>query len=135
MVSPAATAEVRLGVWLWAARFFKTRSLAKQAIEAGRVEVQGQVAGKAAKAVRVGDRLLVRRGEERFELQVLGLAERRGTAAVAQALYAESDEGRAQREAAAARRRDERAGYQAPDSKPDKKARRLIRALGDIDAF
>ena len=135
MVSPAATAEVRLDVWLWAARFFKTRGLAKQAIEAGRVEVQGQVAGKAAKAVRVGDRLLVRRGEERFELQVLGLAERRGTAAVAQALYAESDEGRAQREAAAARRRDERAGYQAPDSKPDKKARRLIRALGDIDAF
>ncbi len=135
MVSPAVTAEVRLDVWLWAARFFKTRSLAKQAIEAGRVEVAGQVAGKAAKAVRVGDRLVVRRGEERFELQVLGLDERRGSAAAAQALYAESEESRAQRESAAARRRDERAGYQAPDSKPDKKARRLIRALGDIDAF
>jgi len=134
-VSPAVTAEVRLDVWLWAARFFKTRSLAKQAIEAGRVEVAGQVAGKAAKAVRVGDRLVVRRGEERFELQVLGLDERRGSAAAAQALYAESEESRAQRESAAARRRDERAGYQAPDSKPDKKARRLIRALGDIDAF
>jgi len=135
VVSPAVTAEVRLDVWLWAARFFKTRSLAKQAIEAGRVEVAGQVAGKAAKAVRVGDRLVVRRGEERFELQVLGLDERRGSAAAAQALYAESEESRAQRESAAARRRDERAGYQAPDSKPDKKARRLIRALGDIDAF
>jgi ribosome-associated heat shock protein Hsp15 len=135
VVSLEVTAEVRLDVWLWAARFFRTRSLAKQAIEAGRVEVQGQVAGKAAKAVRVGDRLVLRRGEERFELRVLGLDERRGPAAVAQALYAESEESRAQRESAAARRRDERAGYQAPDSKPDKKARRLIRALGDIDAF
>ena len=135
MVSPLATAEVRLDVWLWAARFFRTRGLAKLAIEAGRVEVQGQVVGKAAKAVRLGDGLVVRRGEERFELQVLGLDERRGSAAAAQALYAESDDSRAQRESAAARRRDERAGYQAPDSKPDKKARRLIRALGDIDAF
>ena len=135
MVSPLATAEVRLDVWLWAARFFRTRGLAKLAIEAGRVEVQGQVVGKAAKAVRVGDGLVLRRGDERFELRVLGLGEGGGSAAAAQALYAESDDSRAQRESAAARRRDERAGYQAPDSKPDKKARRLIRALGDIDAF
>ncbi len=126
--------SVRLDLWLWAARFFKTRSLAKQAIEGGKVEVNGHGTNKPAKAMHVGDRLLVQRGEERLEITLLVLSEVRGPAVVAQTLYAESPESRARREADAVRRRDEHAGYQAPQSKPNKKARRLLMALGDFDA-
>ena len=125
---------VRLDLWLWAARFYKTRSLAKQAIETGKVHVDGQRA-KAARSVRIGDELRVARGEEHFEVQVRGLSEKRGPASVAQALYAESEISRASREAARATRVAERAGYQAPDTKPDKRARKVIRALGDLDAL
>jgi ribosome-associated heat shock protein Hsp15 len=126
-------AGVRLDLWLWAARFFKTRSLARQAIEAGRVELAGQRV-KPARAVRVGDALRVVRGEDAFEVAVTGLSEVRGPASVAQTLYVEDEASRARREQARARRAAERAGYRAPETKPDKRARRLIRALGDIDA-
>lgn len=132
--SPAATPGVRLDIWLWAARFYKTRSLAKQAVETGKVEVAGQRA-KPSRIVRVGDELKVVRGEDTYGIRVEGLSEQRGSAPVAQALYRESEESRQRREAAAATRRAERTGYQAPLSKPDKRARRLIRALGDIDAM
>jgi ribosome-associated heat shock protein Hsp15 len=125
---------VRLDLWLWAARFYKTRSLAKQAIETGKVDVDGQRA-KAARSVHIGDPLRIARGEEHFEVQVRGLSEKRGPASVAQALYVESKTSRASREAARATRAAERAGYQAPDTKPDKRARKLIRALGDLDAL
>jgi ribosome-associated heat shock protein Hsp15 len=129
------TPGIRLDVWLWAARFFKTRSLAKQAIEGGKLTVGGATVAKASKLVHVDDVLVVQRGEERFELRVLGLSGARGPASVAQTLYAETDEGKARRLLEASRRRDERTGYQPPESRPNKKARRLIRALGDIDAF
>jgi ribosome-associated heat shock protein Hsp15 len=128
------TATVRLDLWLWAARFFRTRSLAKQAVETGKVDAAGQRA-KSSRAVRVGDVLVITRGEEVFEIEVLALSDRRGSAAVAQALYSESAASRQRREAALTARRAERAGYQAPQSRPDKRARRLIRALGDIDAL
>jgi ribosome-associated heat shock protein Hsp15 len=124
---------IRIDVWLWAARFFKTRSLAKQAIETGKVEVGGQRA-KAARNVRPGDTVQVVRGEETFVVEVVAISERRGPAAVAHTLYRESDESRLARETRRAELRATRAGYQAPDGKPDKRARRLIRALGDIDA-
>lgn len=127
-------ASVRLDVWLWAARFFKTRALAKQAIEGGKVEVAGQAA-KPSRAVRVGEQLLVRRGEERFEIEVLGLSDIRGPAPLAQALYRESDESRERRQREAAERRAANAGYRPPQGKPDKRARRLIQALGDLDAL
>ena len=127
-------ASVRLDLWLWAARFFKTRALAKQAIETGKVEVGGQRA-KASRQVHVGDALVVARGEERFELEVRGLSDTRGPASVAQVLYAESEASRERRAAERATRAAERAGYRAPETKPDKRARRLIRALGDIDAL
>ena len=130
--TPIAT--VRLDLWLWAARFFKTRSLAKQAVETGKVDAAGQRA-KSSRAVRVGDALVITRGDEVFEIEVRALGDRRGSAAVAQTLYAESDASRQRREVALAARRAERAGYQAPQSRPDKRARRLIRALGDIDAL
>ena len=77
----------------------------------------------------------IARGEETFEVAVLGLSDVRGPAPVAQALYAESDASRAQREAARAQRAAARAGYRPPEGRPDKRARRLIRALGDIDAL
>jgi ribosome-associated heat shock protein Hsp15 len=126
--------SVRLDLWLWAARFFRTRSLAKQAIETGKVDAAGQRA-KSSRAVRVGDVLTITRGEDIFEVEVQALSEQRGPASVAQALYTESEASRQRREAALAARRAERAGYQAPQSRPDKRARRLIRALGDIDAL
>ncbi len=125
---------VRLDIWLWAARFFKTRSVAKHAVETGKVDVGGQRA-KSSRAVHVGDVLVITRGEETYEVEVRGVSDQRGPAPVAQALYLESDASRQKREAALALRRAERTGYQAPHSKPDKRARRLIRALGDIDAM
>lgn len=128
------TDSVRLDLWLWAARFFRTRSLAKQAIETGKVEAGGQRA-KSSRAVRVGDVLVVTRGEDVFEIEVRELSDKRGAATVAQTLYAESEASRVRREAAFDARRVERAGYRAPQSRPDKRARRLIRALGDIDAL
>lgn len=128
----AQAAGIRLDVWLWAARFFKTRSLAKQAIETGKVEVAGQRA-KASRSVRVGDALQVSHGEETFQLQVLGLSDSRGPAPVAQALYAETEASRQAREAARAQRQLMRDGFRPPEQRPDKRARRLIRALGDLN--
>ncbi len=125
---------VRADLWLWAARFFKTRALAKQALEAGRVRV-ADAACKPARLLRLGDRISVRRGDELFEIEVVGLSDRRGPAAVAQTLYVETEAARARRLAESAQRKAERAGFKPPESKPDKRARRLIRALGDIDAM
>jgi ribosome-associated heat shock protein Hsp15 len=127
-------ASVRLDVWLWAARFFRTRSLARQAIENGKVDVEQQRA-KPARAVRVGDALRISRAEEVFEIQVLAISDQRGPASAAQAMYVESDASKASRDAGRAARAAARAGYQAPQTKPDKRARRLIRALGDLDAL
>lgn len=126
-------ASVRLDQWLWAARFFRTRSLAKQAIENGRVDIDGQRA-KPSRAVRVGDRLGIVRGDEAFEVDVVALSTVRGSAAVAHGLYGETDASVKRREEARALRAAQRDGFRAPEHRPDKRARRLIRALGDIDA-
>jgi len=87
---------MRLDKWLWAARFFKTRRLAVEAIEGGRVSVNGDRA-KPAKELRVGDTLSVRRPPFEHRVVVKGLAERRGPAAVAAAMYEETEESRARR--------------------------------------
>ena len=131
---PPETALVRLDLWLWAARFYKTRSLARQAVETGKVDVANQRA-KASRGVRVGDALRVTRGDDVFEVQVVALSDTRGPAKVAQALFSESEASRLRREQARALRVAERTGYSAPETKPDKRARRLIRALGDIDSL
>jgi ribosome-associated heat shock protein Hsp15 len=89
---------VRIDVWLWAARFFKTRALAKQAVLTGKVEVDGQRA-KPSRQLRIGDALVLLRGEERLEVTVRGLSEARGPAKLAQALYEESEASRQRREA------------------------------------
>lgn len=123
--SGPAVRAVRLDVWLWAARFHRTRSLARQAIEAGHVQVNGG-GGKPAKAVAVGDRIAVTRGEDRIELIVAGLSEERGPAPVAQALYAETEASAAARAAAREMRRLTLAGHAKPPTRPDKRARRQL---------
>jgi ribosome-associated heat shock protein Hsp15 len=121
-------AEVRADMWLWAARFFKTRSLAKQAIDGGKIDVNGGGC-KPAKLLHAGDTLKISRGEERLEVEVLALADKRGPASAAQALYRESEASRLMREA----RREQRrlVGMQAPRQRPDKHARRDLRRLKD----
>ena len=89
--------KVRIDKWLWAARFFKTRSLATEAVTGGRVHMDGQRL-KPAKEVRVGDLLEITIGETVFAVEVLGLADKRGPASQAQGLYQESEESRARRE-------------------------------------
>lgn len=127
-------ASVRLDLWLWAARFYKTRALARHAIETGKVDAGGQRA-KPSRSVRIGDALVVMRLEERFDVEVAGLSDVRGPASIAQTLYRESDASKLAREQARAKRAAERAGFRPPETKPDKRARRLIRALGDLDAL
>ena len=124
----------RIDAWLWAARFFKTRALAKQAVERGRVTLV-EMTLKPSHAVKPGDRLRITRGEETFEVEVTALAHKRGSVALAQTLYRESEASIEAREAAREQRRAERAGFTPPPKRPDKRARRLIRALGDIDTL
>ncbi len=124
----AESSGVRIDVWLWAARFFKTRSLAKQAVVGGRVTIDDQ-ACKPARLVRVGDHLTVRRGEEVMRISVLGLSETRGPATAARQLYHESDEARATREAAREQQRLAARGFTPPATRPDSKARRQLRRL------
>ncbi|MBB5862866.1 RNA-binding S4 domain-containing protein [Xanthomonas sp. 3058] len=132
LVEQATT--VRLDVWLWAARFFKTRSLAKTAVDNGKVDVAGQ-RPKPSRTLRSGEQLRIDRGGEIFEITVAALSDVRGSAPVAQALYVESDASREARSQWRLQRAAERTGYRAPEGKPDKRARRLINALGDIDAL
>ena len=120
--------SVRLDVWLWAARFFRTRSLAKAAIEGGKVAVGGE-AVKPARALRTGERVHITRGEERMEVVVYGLSDVRGGAPEAQLLYRETDESRSARELARERRRLARTGYVSPPTRPDKHARSALRKL------
>lgn len=120
--------ELRADVWLWAARFFKTRSLAKQAIDGGKIDVN-EAGCKPAKALHVGDMLKITRGEERLEVEVLILSERRGPASVAQTLYRETEVSQRLREAAREQRR--LMGANAPARRPDKQDRRELRRLKD----
>lgn len=115
--------QVRADVWLWAARFFKTRRLCRQAIDAGRVELNGH-ACKPGKAVKAGDELVIGRSEERFHVQVLAVADRRGPAALAQTLYREHEHSLAAR--MQARELNRLAGRAAPAKRPDKRARREL---------
>ncbi len=132
--APVVALVVRIDQWLWAARFFKTRTLAKQAIESAKVEIQGQSV-KPSRVVRVGEAWSVRRGDELFNVEVLQLSDKRGSATVAQSLYRESPESIERRAAEREKKRMEATGYRAPTSKPDKRARRLIQALGDLDVL
>ncbi|MEX8519105.1 MAG: RNA-binding S4 domain-containing protein [Leptothrix sp. (in: b-proteobacteria)] len=124
----AARPGVRLDKWLWAARFFKTRSLATDEINRGRVQVNGQGA-KASREVRIGDRISVRQGDCPLlrEVGVLGLSELRGPAPVAQQLYEETPESQAARADWAANRRFNADPAQSIEQgRPTKQARREL---------
>ncbi len=133
MRETVAPDSVRLDVWLWAARFFKTRSQAKQAADAGRVEVEGQPA-KPSRLVKVGQRLKVQRAGEDYRITVLALSEQRGSGADAARLYEETAESIAAREAERAARRAGALGYRPPEGRPDRDARRQLGALKGQDA-
>lgn len=120
------TDAVRLDKWLWAARFFKTRSLASQAVRGGKVEING-ASPKPSRLVRVGDRLRITRGELVFEVVVEQLGERRVSAPLAREMYVETEAGRKAREQQLERRRQERAAGEGPAGRPDKRQRRQIR--------
>lgn len=121
--------QVRIDVWLWAARFFKTRMLAKHAIEAGRVSIEGQNS-KPSRHVQVGMRISIERENERFEIEVIDLAERRGPARDARQLYREDAGSIARREAEREQRRLTFQGFRPPTTRPDKKSRRQLASLG-----
>jgi ribosome-associated heat shock protein Hsp15 len=116
---------VRVDKWLWAARFFKTRSLAARACELGRIQSNGQPA-KAAREVHVGDMLQVTNDGGAFHVEVLILSEVRGPAPVAQTLYRETEASRELRLKVAAERRAMRQFEQLPAGRPSKRDRRKI---------
>lgn len=119
---------VRIDKWLWAARFFKTRSLAAQAVTGGKVQLNGNRV-KPARALKAGDQLQIHKGGFEFNVMVQGVSERRGPAAVAQTLYQESEDSLQRREALKEKHRLAAASTPRPHSKPDKKARRQLRDL------
>ena len=125
--------EVRIDKWLWAARFYKTRSLAQQMVEGGKVHVDGQRV-KASKPVRVGQLVVLRQGELQREVEVLALAEKRGSAPQAALLYQETQDSIARREQVSAERRAAIISAPHPDHRPDKKARRDLRRFRDRQA-
>jgi ribosome-associated heat shock protein Hsp15 len=117
--------SVRIDKWLWAARFFKTRSLAARACGLGRIHSNGQPA-KAARDVRVGDMLRITNDGGDFEVEVLLLSETRGPAPVAQTLYRETEASRELRQKIAVERRALREFEQLPAGRPSKRDRRRI---------
>ena len=119
------TERMRIDKWLWAARFFKTRSLATQAVEGGRIRVNGDRA-KASKEIRIGDRLILHIAELEWQLTVVGLSIQRGPAPVARQLYEETPESAAARAEAVAVRKVERDPAADRHGRPTKRDRRLI---------
>jgi ribosome-associated heat shock protein Hsp15 len=121
-----ALGRLRIDKWLWAARFYKTRSLAARAVEAGRVKLNGERV-KPAKGVRPGDRLEVRSGEFLWTIEVRGVALKRGPATEAALLYAEDQASRERREQMTLMRRAGPHPAHHAHGRPTKRDRRMIR--------
>jgi ribosome-associated heat shock protein Hsp15 len=117
--------SVRIDKWLWAARFFKTRSMAGRACELGRIQSNGQIA-KPAREVKIGDMLRVINEGGDFHVEVLQLSEVRGPASVAQTLYRESEASKEARLKAAAERKAAMQFEPMPTGRPSKRDRRRI---------
>jgi ribosome-associated heat shock protein Hsp15 len=132
MTAVDAEAGMRLDKWLWAARFFKTRSLATQAVNGGKVHLNGARV-KPSRLLRTGDVLVIQRGPERYEIEVLGLDAQRRQAVEAQKLYAESAASREARDSLREERRLQREAEPVPVRRPDKRQRRLIRQFRERD--
>lgn len=126
--APSWPGRVRLDKWLWAARFFKTRAMAAEAIDGGKVDVNGDRA-KRAKQVGAGDQVQLRNGPVEWQLLVRNVAERRGSAEIASRLYEETAEGRKRREAVQEQLRSMPTAFAFGDSRPGKRDRRAIRRL------
>ncbi len=125
---------VRLDLWLWAARFYKTRALAKAAVEGGKVRVSAQPC-KPAKSMHIGDLVSLVQGNEALEVRVNALSEKRASAAIAATLYAELPESLTKRISLREQSRLLRLGYQAPATKPDKRERRKISEFESVEAL
>jgi len=117
--------KVRIDKWLWAARFFKTRGQAREAIKGGKVELNGTRV-KPGRTLTGGDKLTVRRGDDLYEITVLDLGDRRLSAALAQEKYEEDPAAMARREAAAKQRKLDYQARADRQRRPDKKQRRQI---------
>jgi ribosome-associated heat shock protein Hsp15 len=117
--------SIRIDKWLWAARFFKTRSLAAEAVTGGKIEVNG-VRAKPSRIMRLGDKLNIRRGPYEWTIVVKGVARHRGPAPQAQLLYEETDESIRKREIASAQLRLERPPEFHSPGRPSKKDRRSL---------
>ena len=117
--------SVRLDKWLWAARFFKTRSIAREAVSGGKVHLNGHRA-KPGRSINTGDELRIQRGKEEYTITITEISIRRGPATVARTLYEESEESRTSREKLAAERKLERQQHATRERRPDKRQRRRI---------
>lgn len=124
-ISTEPGARLRIDRWLWAARFFKTRSLATDAVEKGRVRIGGATV-KPAKDVRVGDLVEIEIERIVWQIQVLGVCDVRGPASVAQTLYVETEEGRQKRQQENERRKTYREPAAELQGRPTKRDRRVI---------
>jgi ribosome-associated heat shock protein Hsp15 len=131
-ISTDPSARLRIDKWLWAARFFKTRSLASDAVGKGHVRVGGAPV-KASKEVRVGELVEIEIDHVLWEVEVLGLCDVRGPASIAQTLYAETQAGRERRAAEQERRRLFREPAAVLQGRPTKRDRRTIDKLGRED--
>ncbi len=120
------TTGVRIDKWLWAARFFKTRSLASTAVNGGHVHVDN-CRVKPSRNVQIGNHLQIRRGNEEYEVVVLALSDRRGPAKEAALLYVETEASTSKREAAREQRKLVGGPMARPEGRPDKRDRRKIR--------
>lgn len=117
--------SVRVDKWLWAARFFRTRSAAQQAVEGGKVKVAGERI-KPARELRVGDELLIQIGSSSWTVRVEQLSDKRGSATVARSLYAENETSRTQREEQTALRKFAADPAQERHGRPTKRERRQL---------
>lgn len=124
--------KVRIDKWLWAARFFKTRNLAKTAIDGGKVHADGQKI-KASKEISVGQLLEIRQGWDQKQIHILALSDKRRGAPEAQALYCETEESKTKREAEASQRKVLRGLDLTPETRPTKKQRRQIHRFREQD--
>jgi ribosome-associated heat shock protein Hsp15 len=121
--------SVRIDKWLWAARFFKTRSMAADAVDRGRVRIGGEPV-KPARAVKSGDKIFIDNGSNRWEIVVLGLSDKRGPAPVAQALYQETEDSLVKRENDQEARRLFPEPGSAIKGRPTKRDRRALTRAG-----
>ncbi|MEH6543304.1 MAG: S4 domain-containing protein [Porticoccaceae bacterium] len=126
------SSKVRIDKWLWAARFFKTRSLAKAAIEGGKIQIDDQ-RPKPSRELDIGDTLTIRQGWDEKTVLVDALSEQRRSAAEAAQLYTETTDSIARREQLGAERKAQRGGLLQPDHRPSKKQRRQIHRFREQD--